>query len=430
MATSTETEKRTICPACGRKGRRVSTVTLRSLLKDELARQFAAEDEACCAADGSTGCQPIRGDTGWRFCDGPNCDVVYFAEQGDTVYRKPDLRVAVGIKEQAGERPLCYCFGHSVESIKDELRTKGRSEALEDIRAKMKSPGCHCETANPSGACCLGSVARGIEIARAELGIAGGGAETDAADRTGDNPADDANAAAPAGSQPHKQRATASRRGELIAKLGAVISAIVASACCWLPLVLLALGVSGAGIASALEAYRPVFIVVTFAFLAAAFYFTYRPRKTAESADGCCAMPAEPADDACCQPGRRRLNMMTMNKVMLWVVTALAVAFLFFPQYVGVLVGGGDQQITADMETVVLKIDGMTCEGCAATVAEAIRSVPGVAAVRVSFQQRSAIVAVRAGQPIPLKAILAALEKAGYRGTPQSDRADTLPAPK
>lgn len=128
MATTTETEKRTICPACGHKGRRVSTVTLRSLLKEELARQFAASgnenDAACCATDGSAGCQPIRGDTGWRFCDGPNFDVVYFTEQGDTVYRKPDLRVPVGIKESAGERPLCYCFGHSVESIKEELRTK------------------------------------------------------------------------------------------------------------------------------------------------------------------------------------------------------------------------------------------------------------------------------------------------------------------
>lgn len=42
-----------------------------------------------------------------------------------------------------------------------------------------------------------------------------------------------------------------------------------ASSCCWLPLVLLAAGVTGAGIAAALEAYRPLFVVVTFGFLAA-----------------------------------------------------------------------------------------------------------------------------------------------------------------
>lgn len=292
----------------------------------------------------------------------------------------------------------------------------------------MKSPGCHCETANPSGACCLGSVARGIKIARTELGTAADDSDEHASGHTDDNPADDASTAAPTDSPPSTKHATASRRGELIAKLGAVISAIIASACCWLPLVLLALGVSGAGIVSALEAYRPVFIVVTFGFLAAAFYFTYRPRKMANSRDACCATPTESAADTCCQPTRRWLNMMTMNKIMLWVVTALAVAFLFFPQYVGVLVDGNDTPITADMDTVVLKIDGMTCEGCAATVAEAIRSVSGVAAVQVSYERREAIVAVHRGQPIPTAAVLKALDQAGYHGVSMDKERDASPS--
>ena len=204
-------------------------------------------------------------------------------------------------------------------SIKDELRKAGRSGALDDIRARMKDPGCRCETENPSGSCCLASVAKGIKIAQEEM--TGADAQLP-----------------PAASKP------ASGKGEIIAKVGTVISAIMASSCCWLPLLLLAVGVSGAGIVSTLEAYRPLFMVLTFGFLGAAFYFTYRPRKAAAS-DGqdCCATVPAGAED-CCAPAKGRFNMMTMNKVMLWVVTLMAVAFLLFPGYVGVLFGTGDEK--------------------------------------------------------------------------------------
>ncbi len=173
MSTETTTEKRVLCPSCGRKAKRVSAVTLRSLLKDEYGCEVtAAESDGCCAEgqDGH-GCQPMTKDMGYRFCDSQNCDVVYFAEDDETAFTKSQLRVSVGVKEKTGERPLCYCFGHSVASIKDQLRTEGHCDALEDIRQKMKDPGCHCETMNPSGSCCLGSVAKGSKIAQEELSM-------------------------------------------------------------------------------------------------------------------------------------------------------------------------------------------------------------------------------------------------------------------
>jgi copper ion binding protein len=391
----------TLCPSCGKNAKRVSPVTLRALLRSEFAHQLAANEQSH-----GEGCSPINGDTGWRFCNSPDCDTVYFSETGDTTFTKSQLKVSVGMKETSGERPLCYCFGHSVASIKEELRSKGRSDALEDIRAKMKDPGCRCETENPSGSCCLGSVTKGTQIAQEELGMSV--AQTEPVQTTN-------------GVQPHSTPSRPpSNRGEKIAKIGTVVSAIMASACCWLPLVLLAVGVSGAGIAATLETYRPLFMVVTFGFLGAAFYFTYRPKKAAAAAGhGCCA--AEPAEGAdCCAPtGKRRFTMMTLNKAMLWAVTVLAVAFLLFPHYVGALLGTSGGQtvvVTPDMNRAVLQIEGMTCQGCEAVAEKAIRTVPGVLAVEVSYEKGQAVVGVDRARDIPRDEILAALEKVSYEG--------------
>ncbi|MFH1303676.1 MAG: mercuric transporter MerT family protein [Planctomycetota bacterium] len=433
MTAETTTDKRLHCPSCNKKAKRVSPVTLQALLKDQFATEIGGGDHSCCGSH-AEGCTPITEDTpsgvrqelplrspihvgavapnqppvavGWRFCDSPDCDVVYFSEAGDISFTKSQLKVPVGVKETSGERLLCYCFGHSVGSIKDELRMKEHSDALEDIRAKMKDPGCHCETSNPSGSCCLGSVTKGIRIAQDELEM------------------DDSNMT-PAGHPPKVGPVKSSTgRGEKFAKIGTVFSAIMASACCWLPLLLLAVGVSGAGIAATLETYRPLFMVVTFGFLGTAFYFTYRPKKaTAVAGHGCCPTKAAETEGCCAETdghspkGGHRFNMMALNKVMLWVVTVLVIAFLFFPSYVSLLFGTGNNvAVTENMNRAVFQIEGMTCEGCATTVAQAIRQVPGVVAVEISYEKRRAVVGVKPGSPIPKEEILAALKKAGYSG--------------
>jgi hypothetical protein len=108
-------------------------------------------------------------------------------------------------------------------------------------------------------------------------------------------------------------------------------------------------GVSGAGMTTFVEDYRPIFMVVTFGFLGLAFYLTYRPRRGAASADG------SPVVNI----GRRRATIMSLNKAMLWAVTVIAVVFLFFPQSVTSLFASNDG-FTTDMERTVISIEGMT----------------------------------------------------------------------
>lgn len=93
-------------------------------------------------------------------------------------------------------------------------------------------------------------------------------------------------------------------------------------------------------------------MAVTFAFLGFAFYLTYRPRRAAATA-------TENSGQVAVKSGGPRSNIMTMNKVMLWGVTVIAVVFLFFPQAFTNLVAGNDE-FTADMDRTVITIEGMT----------------------------------------------------------------------
>ena len=112
--------------------------------------------------------------------------------------------------------------------------------------------------------------------------------------------------------------------------------------------------------AQALEAYRPLLMVVTFGFLGFAFYFTYRPRRR-QAASGAAA--AIDSASSAVRPKPRRLSMMSLNKAMLWAVTGMAVVFLFFPGLVMGLLTGGERPLTADMQQTVLHVEGMTCYG-------------------------------------------------------------------
>ncbi len=212
-----------------------------------------------------------------------------------------------------------------------------------------------------------------------------------------------------------------------LATLGAVFTAIVGSACCWLPLLLIAFGFSAAGVGSIFEAYRPHLLCATFLLLALAWYLTYRPvveqawmrlsgKEVKPSAEACCVGETSPASSqSCCRPASPRRRW--FNQVMLWVATAVVIAFAFFPSYAGIFLGDGNSQKAAETTApvVTLKIEGMTCEACAAHIQKALTDVPGVQSATVDYGKGTARVAVDPKAPPSREALVKVVESAGYK---------------
>jgi mercuric ion transport protein len=105
----------------------------------------------------------------------------------------------------------------------------------------------------------------------------------------------------------------------LLAAIGGVGAAFASALCCAGPLIAVALGVSGAGLATTFTPLRPYFLVGTGLFLGLGFLLLRREaRKACE--------PGKP----CVEPRvRRRI------KYTLWIATGLAVVFATYPTWSG-----------------------------------------------------------------------------------------------
>jgi len=148
-ACSVPQSKPGMCPVCGAKGRPVQILTVKSLVREHWA----------VAASGT-----------FSFCRAPDCDVVYFSNEA--IFRKPDVKVRVGIKEKDDPVPLCYCFDYTRADIRTDIEERFATEILERVKAEVEGGFCACETKNPSGACCLGEITRAIQEAKTGLAAA------------------------------------------------------------------------------------------------------------------------------------------------------------------------------------------------------------------------------------------------------------------
>ncbi len=79
---------------------------------------------------------------------------------------------------------------------------------------------------------------------------------------------------------------------EILLAAGGAVSAIAASTCCIVPLVLVSAGVSGAWIGglTALAPYQPLFVAIAVASIGTGFWLVYRPVPKACDTGGCTAV--------------------------------------------------------------------------------------------------------------------------------------------
>lgn len=371
------TETRTECPACKQRGKPVKPPTIESLVRPEALQRLEVRE-------------------GWRFCASLDCTTAYFHQTTGEMVAKADVRVRIGQKETEAPRTVCYCFDHSQEEIEAEVQETGRSSVGDAITEQCRKGLDRCPETNPQGSCCLGNV-RALEKAAATATRPS--SDTCDADPQAASAADCCAPVAP----PIPEAPPVSRAGTF-ASVGAMTSAILSSACCWLPLLLLGFGVSAGSVAGFLDAYRPWLLGATGLLLAGAFYLTYF-RKPDCAPDGSCTAP----------PAR----LVLFNKVMLWVATSVVLTFALFPNYVGLLVGDDSAppapSAAANLETVTLDVRGMTCEACEVHVRSALREVPGVRSAQVSYAAARAVVQAEPG--VDRQALLEAVGTTGYQAS-------------
>ena len=210
----------------------------------------------------------------------------------------------------------------------------------------------------------------------------------------------------------------------------AIVAAILASACCWLPLALLGLGLSAAGLAKLIIGARWVFVAIAVVALGLGFYFSYRHRTA-------------------CAPGKvcAPSALARFNRVMLWVSAVLVVAFATFPYYSAPLqkaFGGsssssdGAKMATAsgagpsnrptgtngsrtattnlnDLHIYAFHISGMDCQECANGLQDSIAALRGVKLAKVSFPKGTAV--VKADGEFNPQTLIHRISSVGYKTT-------------
>jgi len=175
---------------------------------------------------------------------------------------------------------------------------------------------------------------------------------------------------------------------------GAVTAALVASLCCVGPVLFAALGLGAFTAATLFAAARPYLLALAVLLLAVGFYRTHFRRQPA------CA-PGEP----CATKPVNRLE-----RAGLWIATVALLAFAMAPYYIGHFASAlGRRSMTTtpatnlvppasneaapmqdSLETITVKVEGMSCTACEVPIRDALARTPGVRTTDVSYRRGDA----------------------------------------
>ncbi len=121
------------CPYCSEQGHSVKQLTLEHQLVYPVNRTLP--------------------DAEFFFCRNHDCEAVYFSNTG-LVYTQGQMREDIGLKSDADNRLLCYCFGLRYSDILSE-QAMGENHARAYIEQQTREGHCACVERNPAGRCCL-----------------------------------------------------------------------------------------------------------------------------------------------------------------------------------------------------------------------------------------------------------------------------------
>jgi copper chaperone CopZ len=186
-------------------------------------------------------------------------------------------------------------------------------------------------------------------------------------------------------------------------KLG-VLSAAFASACCGLPLLLVAVGLGGLGFGSFLGRYHWYFTGIGVALLSAAWFVFLREKRHLYAAG-------------------IEMNNARFTSAMLGIATLAVAGFLALNVYSALGLGSKAQEVAhaasgelAQAAQVVLPVEGMTCFSCELSVEKALNALEGVAEAKASASEQKVLVRYEPGR-VTFGQMVEAIGAAGYQAS-------------
>ena len=182
---------------------------------------------------------------------------------------------------------------------------------------------------------------------------------------------------------------------EKLAAVGSLVASALLSFCCPVPLVLASLGLGSLGLSSFIWPIRPYLIGLSFILLSVGFLRVYR-RPSAKA-----------------------------NRVLLWISAAAFVIGVITPYVVTAIGPGHDEELPPIDEPgtrrIVVKVDNLAWAPCCAGPAkEALRALPGVKQVVVSYSKKQAVLIVLKDAEIDQALVSRTLAAVNHRGHIQS----------
>ena len=188
-------------------------------------------------------------------------------------------------------------------------------------------------------------------------------------------------------------------------KIG-ILSAVIASSCCVIPLLLILAGLGSVGFAAKFAQYDWLFATVGVGLLGVSYWWYFRERKAC--AAGTCEMRGKKFT---------QISLGVSTLVIAFVVGLMAFShFSASPTDAAAQATMPTQQSTG-VELATLKVDGMTCVSCAWGVEASLKRVPGVVSAKVDFNAGIAKIQYRPQEATPEK-LVQAVSELGYHANP------------